>query len=175
MVDKTSVTERCTATSKRTRGRCGQLVPGGGVCRWHGGAAPQVARHREARLAVAQARDLFADRFEAREWWEALPAAAALCDQLMQALRDKVEMAGTLTVTELEGLAQLTERVARIAKLVQDSDIDERRAALSERQGTIIADAVQGIVEDLGHDLSSPEVMRVVSTRLSALISGDGL
>lgn len=34
----------CTATSKRTGNRCGQVPPPGwDVCKWHGGGAPQVA------------------------------------------------------------------------------------------------------------------------------------
>lgn len=165
-------TERCTATSKRTRKRCGQLVPGGGVCQWHGGAAPQVERQREIRVAVAEAKDLFADRFEAREWYEALPAAAALCDQLMQALRDKVELAGTLTVTEIDGLAQLTERVARLAKLVQDSDIDERRVKIDEARAAQVLDFMKAVLGDLGLSLQEPRVMQVVSTRLQELSPG---
>lgn len=43
---------RCTATSRRTGKRCGQwAIPGGKVCRWHGGAAPQVQRTARLRLA----------------------------------------------------------------------------------------------------------------------------
>lgn len=45
---------RCTATSKRTGQRCGQWsVVGGTVCRFHGGASPQVAAKAEQRVAHA--------------------------------------------------------------------------------------------------------------------------
>lgn len=52
---------QCSATSKQTGRRCAQkAIPGGRVCRFHGGAAPQV---RAAALArIAQARDLALDR-----------------------------------------------------------------------------------------------------------------
>lgn len=163
--------ERCTARSKRSHERCKRQVPGGGVCHMHGrnGAAE---RSRQARIMVAEARDLFADRFIAREWYDALPAAAALTDQLMQALRDKVELAGTLTATELDALAALAERTARLQKLVQDSNLDERRVKINERQGQLVADAITAILADLGLSLSEPRVMQVVSRRLTELSGG---
>jgi len=48
---------RCTATSKQSGDRCrNKAIPGGNVCRFHGGDAPQV---RAAALArIVEARDL---------------------------------------------------------------------------------------------------------------------
>lgn len=168
-----TASEQCTAMSKRTKRRCGQLVPGGGVCQWHG-RNDAAERNRQARIAVAEAKDLFADRFEAREWWEALPAAASLCDQLMQALRAKVELAGNLTVAELEALAQLAERTARLAKIVQDSDIDERRAKVNEQQAEQVFQLLTNVLGDLGLSLQEPRVLAVVSTRVRELSSEAG-
>lgn len=50
-------TTQCTATSKQTGQRCrNKAIPGGTVCRFHGGNAPQV---RAAALArITEARDL---------------------------------------------------------------------------------------------------------------------
>lgn len=43
---------RCTATSKSTGERCRRsAIPGGTVCRWHGGAAPQVRAKAAERLS----------------------------------------------------------------------------------------------------------------------------
>ena len=43
---------RCHARSKRKGVQCGKMaIPGGTVCRWHGGNAPQVRRCAEERLA----------------------------------------------------------------------------------------------------------------------------
>ena len=43
---------RCTATSKTTGERCRQpAIRGGNVCRYHGGASPQVQRSARGRLA----------------------------------------------------------------------------------------------------------------------------
>jgi hypothetical protein len=42
---------KCTATNKKTGRQCGQwAIPGGTVCRYHGGNAPQVRRKAEERL-----------------------------------------------------------------------------------------------------------------------------
>ncbi len=43
---------KCTATSRQTGARCGAWpIPGGTVCKWHGGAAPQVQKAARDRLA----------------------------------------------------------------------------------------------------------------------------
>lgn len=46
---------RCTAHSKQTKQRCGRsAIPGGTVCRYHGGLAPQVQEAAMARLRKLQ-------------------------------------------------------------------------------------------------------------------------
>ena len=53
---------QCTATAKTTRKRCMKpAIPGGTVCRIHGGAAPQVKAKAVERLK--EARDLILERF----------------------------------------------------------------------------------------------------------------
>lgn len=43
----------CSATSKQTGKRCGRYpIPGGKVCKFHGGAAPQVIAKAKDRLAA---------------------------------------------------------------------------------------------------------------------------
>ena len=50
---KESGAPQCTATSKSSGKRCGKsAIPGGNVCRFHGGAAPQVKKRAEERLAA---------------------------------------------------------------------------------------------------------------------------
>lgn len=45
----------CTATSKRSGARCRKpAIPGGTVCRMHGGAAPQVQAKAQDRLLALQ-------------------------------------------------------------------------------------------------------------------------
>lgn len=48
--------KQCGATSKTTGQRCKRsVVPGATVCKWHGGAAPQVAAAAERRVVDAEA------------------------------------------------------------------------------------------------------------------------
>ena len=49
--------DRCSAMSKQRHDRCKQpAIPGGTVCRYHGGAAPQVERAARERLLAYQNR-----------------------------------------------------------------------------------------------------------------------
>jgi len=46
-----SLSQKCHAKSKRTGKQCGAwAIPGGAVCKWHGGAAPQVKAAAEQRI-----------------------------------------------------------------------------------------------------------------------------
>ena len=46
---------QCRATSRSTGRRCGRpAIPGGTVCRYHGGAAPQVVKKAAERLTEAR-------------------------------------------------------------------------------------------------------------------------
>jgi hypothetical protein len=45
------LSQKCGAHSKRTGKQCGQwAIPGGTVCKWHGGGAPQVKAAADKRL-----------------------------------------------------------------------------------------------------------------------------
>ncbi|WP_435075296.1 hypothetical protein [Halorubrum sp. HHNYT27] len=49
--DPKADSDRCTATAKSTGDRCKQpAVPGGNVCRFHGGSAEQVQKKAQERL-----------------------------------------------------------------------------------------------------------------------------
>ncbi|MGH9345059.1 MAG: terminase small subunit [Terriglobia bacterium] len=60
MKTKTKPSSRkCSAKSKQSGARCKQpAIAGGTVCRWHGGAAPQVKRKAEERLEATKERVL---------------------------------------------------------------------------------------------------------------------
>jgi hypothetical protein len=63
--DPMANTEQCTATASSTGERCKQpAIPGGNVCRFHGGSAPQVKEAADERLERL-ARELLAE-FEPR-------------------------------------------------------------------------------------------------------------
>lgn len=59
---------RCTAKSKTTGKQCAQLaILGGNVCRFHGGAAPQVQRTAKERIAAAALLSLTGLELDAKE------------------------------------------------------------------------------------------------------------
>lgn len=171
--------EQCTATSKRTSRRCGQLVPGGGVCMWHGGAAGQVARQREARLAAAEAQAMYADEFGQRDAGEVLVAAVADVDGIVQKLKARIREAGELKPSDLDALGEWLDRASRMARSVLDARVDERRVRVNERQGELVAAVLKGALSDLSAmlaagqiatvDPAQPAVMRVVASRLREL------
>lgn len=122
------------------------------MCRYHGGRAPQVAHARDVRIALAESRALFADRFDPREWTEALPAAAQVLDQVMRWLQEQVERAEYPSATDLDALMMAAEKTARLAKLVQDSNLDERRVKIGENQGRVIAAMLLRFLARIGRD-----------------------
>jgi hypothetical protein len=67
---------KCTAKAKSTGERCGKPpVPGATTCRIHGGAAPQVRRAAEERIAVQQAEEAIA---------RLVPASRVVADPLRE-------------------------------------------------------------------------------------------
>lgn len=66
---------RCTAHSKQTKERCKQpAILGGNVCRYHGGAAPQVKQAALERLQALQDRAI--DRLAALVDQDSFPSTA---------------------------------------------------------------------------------------------------
>lgn len=75
---------KCRATSKRTHKQCGQSpIPGGTVCKFHGGAAPQVRAKAIERLMQYQDRAI--DRLFGLVEQQAYPSTA------YQAVRDVLD------------------------------------------------------------------------------------
>jgi len=140
MTKPNPLAEQCTATSKATGQRCRIRVVGGGPCRLHGGAAPQVRAAREVRILTAEA---------ARE---APKSSADSVDVLTSAMNDahsllqrlKVNIAGgQLTAADLTALGDWVDRAARISKLVVDAGIEERRVQIAAADGRILAGVIQ--------------------------------
>ena len=87
-LDPMTRSRQCTATSKQTGERCrATAIPGGTVCRHHGGAAPQVrkkARERLLALADPAAAGLgaaLANAVKSQNWPQVIQAAKAILDR----------------------------------------------------------------------------------------------
>jgi hypothetical protein len=78
--------QRCTAHSKSTGKQCGRTaIPGGNVCRYHGGNAPQVRKAAAARLRAMVDPALgvldYAMKRKSRKLKEAISAAKEVLDR----------------------------------------------------------------------------------------------
>lgn len=104
--------KRCTAKSKTTGERCkNPPIPGGTVCRYHGGAAPQVVAASARRVfealvapALIQYRDIIEN--------PATPPHVRLA-----ALRDLFDRTGYKPPTVIEGNVTMALVEAEIARL----------------------------------------------------------
>jgi hypothetical protein len=144
------LSSRCTATAKTTGERCIKWVVGGGVCYFHGGAAPQVVAKREARIIALEAAQR-QEPIEVRDPAEALLGAAALADELLQRLHAELRQGGLEPAT-LAAVGEWADRVGRLSKAVLDARLDERAARVAEGRGREIAGVIRRILNAL--DLS---------------------
>lgn len=105
---------RCTATSKTTKQRCGRsAIPGGVVCRYHGGAAPQVQRKAAERLAalVDPAIDALSDIVKNPLHPDRLRASKDILDRTGHKSPEQIEVkVGNLDESLQERLDRLAER-----------------------------------------------------------------
>jgi hypothetical protein len=104
---------QCTAMSKSSNQRCGKpAIPGGTVCRFHGGAAPQVKAAAVARMV--EARDLALDRLIERigpDSEEEAPVLLSIVDKLSSKIQ---LLSGEATERSESRHLQLEESRARI-------------------------------------------------------------
>lgn len=68
--------------------------------------------------------------------------------------------------------AQERDRAAGMAAKAVAAGLATRQVELAERQGALVADVIRSVLVDLGHDVTDPDVTRVVATRLRA-VAGD--
>lgn len=77
----------------------------------------------------------------------------------------------------IRGLVQLEaqerDRAAGMAAKAVAAGLATRQVELAERQGQLVADVIRGVLTQLGHDMTDPSVLRVVSTQLRALTGGE--
>lgn len=97
---------QCTATSRQTGQRCRQTaIPGGTVCRYHGGSAPNVKR--KAALRLAQLVD---------------PAIATLGREMVKAEKSSDRQRAANSILDRAGITR-----------GQSAELDVARALLLER------------------------------------------
>jgi hypothetical protein len=156
---------RCRATSRQGR-QCKQPpIPGGTVCRFHGGGAPQVRRAAEERLAVQQIEQLLdsmggsLDVDPGEAILELVREAAFNVGWLRQqvsALRDGVtEMefgpGGARRVTE-KAIVRMydaeRERLAKFSQMAVAAGVEERRLRVEEDQAHVLVQVIAATLDD---------------------------
>lgn len=144
MTKRDPLAEQCTAKAKGSGQRCQQRVIGGGVCRSHGGNAPQVRGARQRRVALSQA--LAVD--PRRDPGEVLADVGHQADYLMRRAREEVRT-GKLTAATMTRLLDLTETAGRWAKTGLEAGVAERQTRALEVQATVLATVVRRILDRL--------------------------
>lgn len=159
----------CQATSKRTGQQCrGWAIPGGTVCRIHGGRAPQVQEAARRRLLAAEAEadlarlgvSIETTPVEALEamLWEAAGNVAVLrqmVNDLTPVYGDMYHQNGSLTGEAKPHVlvvmyGEERDRLAKLAEACAKLGLDERRVRLAETQVERLLGAVAGAIADVG-------------------------
>lgn len=157
--------EPCTAKAKQTGNRCRRRPsPGAPVCVVHGGGAPQVKRKAAARLALADA----LAKGDRRPSWEVLADAAHSLDVVARQLREQIVAGRRVDARTVDQFIEATERQARLAKVVLDAGIDERRLRLAQEVGGMIAKVIVGVLGDLGVP-PNEQVLALVSQHMDVV------
>lgn len=172
---------RCSAKARNAPGgRChGHPVKGAKRCRMHGGTSPRSQQKAARERVEADVRDLLAtlDIGPVHDPLTALKALAGEVNAWKDAMRVKVEELSTLDVSTEYGetaraVVQLYERAMdrageflfKIARL----NIDERLAAVTERQAKMIEDGFFDALDEIGipaTDMSTREKVAVAFAR----------
>lgn len=184
--DPMATPPRCSAKSKQTGKQCRQRpIPGGTVCRFHGGKAPQTQAAAEARQAEAAADQAV------RKLWVGLDQAVAVKDpvdllaRMAGALEQMTDVVGS-RVNDLQGkvgagehLTQLRAEVVLLEKLLghlRAVGTDMARLGIAERQVELEQARAELVVSALHAAVGAvPELLPDQRTRLvSAFLAGLG-
>lgn len=178
---------RCTARTRR--GPCRNYpVKGAKVCRMHGGAAPQVRAAAERRTAEAEV-TAAADRYAqtAAPVADPLSALLALAGEIVgfknylaarvAEMRAEAWRYAGATAEQLRAEVALYERALdRTARVLVDINrlgLEERRTALAEEQGALVADAIWRALEAVGLTTEQRERADVAIVRELRALGGD--
>lgn len=175
MTKRDPLARQCTARAKHTGERCKKWIVGGGVCRSHGGGAPQVAAGREVRIIQGRAQQEAAEQgaVKPRDAAEALTGALADSDLVVQNIKQMIESNGTLEVAQIDALGAWLDRVGRLAKLVMDAKLDERKARRDETTARMIGDAIRGVLAELHLTPEQLLLVPLVVPRQLRIIAGE--
>lgn len=153
--------EKCTGHSKQTGLPCGQYaIRGATVCYYHGGKAKQVRAKAAERLVEAEMRDALA-RLNVAPIDDPLTEMSRLAGQVV-AFKDQCaamvnRLEGDIRYEDVKGSEQLRSEVAVWERAMDRCNtvlgtmarlkIDERLAAISEKQAAIVIAAIDAALD----------------------------
>lgn len=164
--------ERCTAKSKTSGEQCRKVIRGGGVCHIHGGSSPQARAAREGRILQAQALAAYGD-VEERSPAEALLAAGRSLDFIMQALEALAAKGAAGDPVVLKEIREAARESGRMAKLIQDAGLDERRVRLEEQQRVELGEVLRLAAGAFGLSIGDADVREVLGEAMARVEAGD--
>lgn len=189
---------RCTANTKQG-GRCrNPVVPGTTVCRFHGGAAPQVREAGQRRIALAEAKlaaetlGLLIDISPEQALLDEVQRAAGMVafyqarveeladvstNNLVYGLtkakfggEDQGETYEAAPSVWLQLFNEERDRLVKVCAAALRAGIEERRVKLAEQQGILVAAVIRRILTRLNlTDIQQGLVATVVPEELRAL------
>lgn len=176
--------QQCTATN-RQGAQCGQFAaPGAKICRFHGARSPGAAAKAAERVTEANARRelaklgaLLGPAEMVENPLERLQQLAGEADRWMDLMRRRVAeltavgYESALGQEQVKAEVQLYERAmdrtAQILSAIARLNIDERLAAVSERQADTVLRALNGVLDWLGLDHEHKiQAKRIAAARL---------
>lgn len=153
--------DRCHAKSKSTGQQCRHsAIEGGSVCRTHGGRAPQVRAKAAERLVEAEVRAALA-QLDVNPVDDPLTELSRLAGQVV-AFKDKMaelvnQLEDRIRYEDVKGAEQLRSEVAVWERALDRCNtvlgtmarlkIDERLAAISEKQAAIVIAAIDAALD----------------------------
>lgn len=175
-------------------------IPGGTVCRYHGGNAPQVKEAAERRLQEQAARELVKTFGLPRkitphealieEVWRAAGSVQWLAEIVGNLEQQTVIHGVTKTVQMPDGSQRVEaraalnmwvkvyqderDRLARVSEAAIRVGVAERQVRIAEQQAELISGAVRRILVRAGLDPMDPEVRAIVRAELVAAAGGNG-
>jgi hypothetical protein len=167
--------ERCTATSKTTGQRCGKYPKKHfTVCRNHGAASPNAQAKAAERLAEEQARAAL-DRMNIVPVDDPLTELSLLAGQVLawkDLIADKVHELNSYRyegehAEQLRGEVVLFERAMdrciSVLNVIAKLNIDERLAAITERQAKQLEDALFAAFDAAGLTINDTDQKEAVA------------
>jgi len=182
--------EQCSATASRTGEQCkAKAIPGGKVCRYHGGSTAHVAAAADKRLALAQIEQLTERLGVITNPDDPFEGASAALRQLRHMAQDTGATVAALTAggalryehekagEQIRGEVVIWQRVVKdmsdLSLAIIRAGMDAKLTEISEQKARDVVSFVQAVLQQFGIDFHDPGVSDVVIALFQKVIRGE--